>query len=258
MINTTSKRLKARNFFICRYLSFYGQLKFNALLNSAWNKFYDLGAWLLCFSSVIAVILLSVFCISASWCRGSCLLCKRPEVFMIPWTDQKLNVLLIFIFHYKRLSKIKILFKIQDKTFFILICNRIYGFCWSVTRKGGTANVNTDSQWGKQEACFARTAQVWLSFNLNTRVTSGVWMRRSNRIARASELGSCHSNLCHFWGYERLQKISRFNKTCFENVNIRLQIHVIDSLSCEISVIGSCVVVKRLQGFEYVYSLKVC
>ena len=27
-INTTSKRLKARNFFICRYLSFYEQLKF--------------------------------------------------------------------------------------------------------------------------------------------------------------------------------------------------------------------------------------
>ena len=30
MINTTSERLKARNFFICRYLSFYGQLKFHA------------------------------------------------------------------------------------------------------------------------------------------------------------------------------------------------------------------------------------
>ena len=28
MMNTTSKRLKARNFFICRYFSFYEQLKF--------------------------------------------------------------------------------------------------------------------------------------------------------------------------------------------------------------------------------------
>ena len=28
MINTTSERLKARNFFICRNLSFYGELKF--------------------------------------------------------------------------------------------------------------------------------------------------------------------------------------------------------------------------------------
>ena len=27
MINTTSERLKARNFFICRYFSFYEQLK---------------------------------------------------------------------------------------------------------------------------------------------------------------------------------------------------------------------------------------
>ena len=32
-INTTSERLKARNFFICRYFSFYGQLKFRAQLS---------------------------------------------------------------------------------------------------------------------------------------------------------------------------------------------------------------------------------
>ena len=30
MINTTSERLKARNFFICRYFSSYEQLKFRA------------------------------------------------------------------------------------------------------------------------------------------------------------------------------------------------------------------------------------
>ena len=33
MINTTSKRLKARHFFICRYFSFYEQLKFRAKLS---------------------------------------------------------------------------------------------------------------------------------------------------------------------------------------------------------------------------------
>ena len=33
MINTTSERLKARNFFICWYFSFYGQLKFHAQLS---------------------------------------------------------------------------------------------------------------------------------------------------------------------------------------------------------------------------------
>ena len=33
MINTTSKRLKARNFFVCRYFSFYEQLKFRAQLS---------------------------------------------------------------------------------------------------------------------------------------------------------------------------------------------------------------------------------
>ena len=33
MINTTSERLKARNFFICPYFSFYEQLKFHAQLS---------------------------------------------------------------------------------------------------------------------------------------------------------------------------------------------------------------------------------
>ena len=44
MINTTSKRLKARNFFICRYFSFFEQLKFRAQLIWAWKKFYSLEA----------------------------------------------------------------------------------------------------------------------------------------------------------------------------------------------------------------------
>ena len=44
-INTTSERLKAINFFICRYFSFYEQLKFRAQLSWEWKKFYNLGAW---------------------------------------------------------------------------------------------------------------------------------------------------------------------------------------------------------------------
>ena len=44
VINTTSERLKARNFFICRYFRFYEQLKFRARLSWAWTKFYSFGA----------------------------------------------------------------------------------------------------------------------------------------------------------------------------------------------------------------------
>ena len=33
VINTTSERLKARNFFICWYFSFYEQLKFHAQMS---------------------------------------------------------------------------------------------------------------------------------------------------------------------------------------------------------------------------------
>ena len=43
LINTTSERLKARNFFIGRYFSFYEQLKFRTPLSWAWKK-YNLEA----------------------------------------------------------------------------------------------------------------------------------------------------------------------------------------------------------------------
>ena len=32
--------------------------------------------------------------------------------------------------------------------------------------------MNTDSQWGKQEACFACAIQVWLAVSHNTSITS--------------------------------------------------------------------------------------
>ena len=39
IINTASERLKAMFFFICRYFSFYEQLKFHAKLSWAWKSF---------------------------------------------------------------------------------------------------------------------------------------------------------------------------------------------------------------------------
>ena len=44
MINTSSERLKARNFFICRYFSFNEQLKFRTEKKNE-KKCYNLGAW---------------------------------------------------------------------------------------------------------------------------------------------------------------------------------------------------------------------
>ena len=50
----------------------------------------------------------------------------------------------------------------------------------------------------KHEACFERATQVWLAVDHNTSVTSGEMIQCSKRIARASELGSCQSNLCFY------------------------------------------------------------
>ena len=44
MINTTSERLKAINFFIWRNFSLYEQLNFHAQLSWAWKKFHNLFA----------------------------------------------------------------------------------------------------------------------------------------------------------------------------------------------------------------------
>ena len=41
-----------------------------------------------------------------------------------------------------------------------LIFNHINGF---VGVQSGTASVNTNSQWSKQEACFSCAFQVWLT-----------------------------------------------------------------------------------------------
>ena len=43
MINTATERLKTRNFYICRYFSFYEQLKFHAQLSWAWKSFVTSG-----------------------------------------------------------------------------------------------------------------------------------------------------------------------------------------------------------------------
>ena len=63
--------------------------------------------------------------------------------------------------------------------------------------ESGTVSLNTDSQWSKQDACFARATPVWLAVNHNTSITSGECVRCSKSIAWTSELGSCQSNVCN-------------------------------------------------------------
>ena len=38
--------------------------------------------------------------------------------------------------------------------------------------------MNTDSQWSKQEACFACVTRLWIAINHNTSVTSDELVRR--------------------------------------------------------------------------------
>ena len=62
-----------------------------------------------------------------------------------------------------------------------------YAVLFECRTKSGIASVNTNSQWSKHEACFARAIQVWLAVIHNTNVTSGERIQCSNRI----ELAKC-------------------------------------------------------------------
>ena len=79
----------------------------------------------------------------------------------------------------------EIIHNLGNKTILYLIFNRINVFCWSAKRKSGTASVNTDSQWSKQEACIVHATQVWLAVNHITTLTSGEWIWFWKQIAQA-------------------------------------------------------------------------
>ena len=82
MINTTSERLKTRNFFICWYFSFYEQLKFRAQLSWAWKNFYNLGA-----RSAVS-LLIWIHCVNPDhW------LYQQPAVLNLHFLQKRLIVL---------------------------------------------------------------------------------------------------------------------------------------------------------------------
>ena len=73
-INTTAERLEARNFFICRYLSFYEQLKFSAQLSWVWKKVYNLRA------STVTTTATSLWIGYLAWWFG---ICNKSKYWLI-------------------------------------------------------------------------------------------------------------------------------------------------------------------------------
>ena len=52
--------------------------------------------------------------------------------------------------------------------------------------------MNTDSQWRKQEACFACATQVWIAVNLNTRVDVRSVLRGQVTLAAVNQIYVIH------------------------------------------------------------------
>ena len=77
--------------------------------------------------------------------------------------------------------------------------------------------MNTDSQWSKQEACFACATQVWLAVNHNTSVTL------ANELDFQSVLVSLAAVNQIYVIHEAMSGCKKSKdslKACFENVNI--------------------------------------
>ena len=63
--------------------------------------------------------------------------------------------------------------------------------------KKRNSQLEHDSQWSKQEACFARVTQVWLAVNHNTSITSGEWVRCSSVLHGQVGLAAVNQVLCN-------------------------------------------------------------
>ena len=67
MINTTSERLKAKYFFICRYFSFYELLKFRAQLSCALKKSGQISLFVHLYISHGCTLLTHICLVSILW-----------------------------------------------------------------------------------------------------------------------------------------------------------------------------------------------
>ena len=106
----------------------------------------------------------------------------------------------------------------------IFVCNRGMQGC-SLCLLGNQLKFQLQPFGGKR-AC-ARTYYVITIVGTLVRFEVGqchFWrmnsMLEAYCTAKQSELGSCQSNLCLSWGFERLQKSKDSLTACFENENI--------------------------------------
>ena len=154
---------------------------------------------------------------------------KRPEVFMIPWTFQKLNLLLIFTFYN---LYIKIIYNLGYKTILYLIFNRISGF---VRVQNGKAEqpVWTRTANGANKKLVLHVQIRCGSLSITTPVS-----HLANEFDVRSELhgkvsfAAVNQILCGSWGYERLQNSKDSLNACIENVNISLWRHNMAEVGC--------------------------
>ena len=80
--------------------------------------------------------------------------------------------------------------------------------------------MNTDSQWSKQETCFACATHVWLAVIHNTSFTSGESARYSKRITLEVSLATVNHICVIHEAMNGCKKSKGSFKDCFAKINI--------------------------------------
>ena len=87
--------------------------------------------------------------------------------------------------------------------------------------KGGTASLNTDSQWSRQElGLHVRLGCGSMSITIPVSLLANEFYARSVLHGQVSLAAVNH--FCNSWGYESLQKSKDSLKDFVENVNIKI------------------------------------
>ena len=83
--------------------------------------------------------------------------------------------------------------------------------------------MNRDSQWSKQEACFACATHVWLAVNHNTSVTSGEYIYPSLVLVQPRKTRPCLTERL-LMGQKKIKSIKQ-TKHLANEFDVRSELH---------------------------------
>ena len=150
--------------------------------------------------------ILPVFC-KVSETLWTCKLCKRSEVFIIPWTFRKTNSFLIFTFYYKYLKYRKNILNLGIKNVLYLKYSRYTKLTIYSERKMERRNSQLEHGQPMEQTRGLFCTSDSVVARCQSQHQYHFWRMSSVFEAYCRWVVSCQSNLCKSWGCDRLQNL---------------------------------------------------